>query len=464
MIARFGAACARWAQRWVPSSFVFALLLSALVLSLGLWSWPAGAGARLPGVLAAWYRGFVHKELLAFGFQMALILVAGYALADAPFTRRVLQRLAATWRTPRQAVLLTAAVTTVLAWLNWGLGLVGGAFLARAVGVEARRRRQDLPYPLVAAAAYGGFLIWHGGLSGSAPLSVAQDGHPFAAISGVIPVADTLFSAGNLFLSVALLCAIPWLLAAMTPRAPATPWAELPVAMAAADPEEAGTEAPGPAARAERSPWVAACALLPALGVFALVLLPDWWNGQRGLDLNAVLFLGLFLAFALHGSPAAFARSIGAGAAETGGILLQFPFYFAIAGVMQESGLVTRLADAGAGLALAAADAGAPARWVFLVQTWLSSALINLAVPSGGGQWAVQGEIVLRAAAHPELQVPPGEAVMALAYGDEWTNLAQPFWALVLLSVTRTRARDILGYSLALMLLTGPLFLLALAW
>ncbi|TAH38932.1 MAG: short-chain fatty acid transporter [Planctomycetota bacterium] len=466
MIARFGAACARLAQHWVPSSFVFTLLLSAVVLIAGWCSWPREQGAALSGVLEAWYRGFWSKDLLAFAFQMALMLVAGYALADAPLTRTGLRRLAGAWRTPRQAVALTALVAAALSWCNWGLGILGGAFLAREVGAVARRRGQPIPYALVVAAAYGGFLVWHGGLSASAPLSVAQPGHPFEEIAGVIPVRETLFAPSNLFLSAALLVAIPLILASMASAAPLTAAADLPAGASVADagrpPQTRGGATP--AAWMDRSGALAWLVLLPAAAVLALVLVPGWWRGTRSLDLNTVLFLCLFLAFALHRSPAALARSFAAGASEAGGILLQFPFYFAIAGVMQESGLVARLAGVGVSLALAAGAAGGPVRWIFLVQTWLIAALVNMAVPSGGGQWAVQGEIVLRSAQHPEIQAPAGQAVMALAYGDEWTNLAQPFWALALLSVTRMQARDILGYTLALMVLTGPLFLIALAF
>jgi short-chain fatty acids transporter len=176
-----------------------------------------------------------------------------------------------------------------------------------------------------------------------------------------------------------------------------------------------------------------------------------------------VLFVFLFASVALHGSSRAVAESFGRGAGEAAGILLQFPFYFGVMGVMRESGLVETLAQAGVSASLGLADLGLSASWCFETLTFLTAGLVNLFVPSGGGQWAVQGEIVLRAALDARVAVPPGRAVMALAYGDAWTNMVQPFWALALLSITGVRARDMMGYTIAAMLLVVPLFLLAFA-
>jgi short-chain fatty acids transporter len=462
MIARLGDACARWAERWVPHPFVFALALTGVVLVAGLASWPQPETPRVRGLLAAWYEGFWSTGLLAFGFQMALILVTGYALADAPLVRRALARLGDAWRTPAQAAALVTAVAIALSWIHWGLGLVGGAFLAREVGRASRRSGRPLPYPLIVAGAYVGFLAWHAGLSGSAPLVVAQSDHPQVDLVGSIPVATTIFSLPNLLLTGALLLWLPAAMALMARNAPAsTP----PAFDEHEAPEESDESSPDltPATRLGRSRVVAAIALVPAAGVLALVLVPGWTDGSRGLDLDTVLFLFLLGSLALHGSAGALARSMSRGAAEAGGILLQFPFYFALLGAMRESGLITILANASVRAARFAGELGLSPAWAFQTLTFMSAGLVNLFVPSGGGQWAVQGDIVLSGALDPAVGLEPARAVMALAYGDAWTNMLQPFWALALLSVTHMRARQIMGYTLAAMLLALPLYLLVFA-
>jgi short-chain fatty acids transporter len=173
-------------------------------------------------------------------------------------------------------------------------------------------------------------------------------------------------------------------------------------------------------------------------------------RGFSALDLNLVNFTFLFLGLLVHGSPSAYGRAVASGISGTAGIVVQFPFYAGILGLMKSTGLIEKLAHLGA---------GAGAAW-FLPATFLSAAVVNQFVPSGGAQWAVQGPIAVRAAA--ELGVPPERAVLAIAWGDEWTNMLQPFWALAVLGVTRLAVREILGYTALMMFLTGPFYLIAL--
>ena len=143
---------------------------------------------------------------------MALILVTGYVVADAPIVQRALMTLAGLWKTPAQAVALAAVVAVILSVLHWGLGLIGGAILAREIGKTAARRGQPIPYALIVAGAYAGFLAWHGGFSGSAPLKIAEAGHPHSDLIGTVPVSQTLFSTMNLFVIVGLIVLLPLLL------------------------------------------------------------------------------------------------------------------------------------------------------------------------------------------------------------------------------------------------------------
>lgn len=396
---------------------------------------------------SGWLQRFSAPSTLAFTTQMALVLVMGAALARAPRVARVLGWLAELPRGTRGAVALTASMAMLAGLLNWGFGLMVGALLARAVGERFAREGKPIDYPLVGAAGYTGMLVWHGGLSGSAPLKVTE-GTP----GGGPPLGldTTLFSPLNLALTAGLLLFVPWLLARMVdPARQAVP--ELP------------ERPPAPAAGPDE-PKIARLLLLFVLllGAGALALrvseAPSWW---RALDLSAVILVLVLAGLLLHGSPQRYARAFGASAPEAGGILLQFPFYFGILGLLEAGGMVGWFAEHVAGLARGLAEVGLPLGFAFDGLTFASAGLVNLFVPSGGGQWAVQGTIVT--AACEELGLPLARGVMAMSYGDEWTNMLQPFWALALLGITGLKARDILGYTLVVMLGSAFVFLGAFA-
>ena len=449
MIERLGAAFARFAEAWVPSPFVFALALTIVTFGLGV----GLTGASPATALAGWGDGF--WAFLSFGMQMCLVLVTGYALATSGPVSRGVDALAALPRGTRSAAALTAAATGAVSLVHWGLGLILGALLARRIGRSAVQRGVAIHYPLVVASAYAGFIAWHGGLSGSAPLKIATPGHFLESEIGVIGVERTLGSPLNLAVSALLLVAVPLLMAAMAPRiglrpAPREivedPAAAAPGGGSGDDPEEARPGG-GLAARLDHSRLLGR---VVALGGLLYVGTSFATRGLAALDFDRVNFTFLFLGLFLYGSPAGYARAIADGIRGAAGIVLQFPFYAGILGMMKATGLMTSLAEAGASVGKGA----------FLVSTFLTAGVVNLFVPSGGGQWGVQGPVVVEAAAR--LGVPVERAVMALAYGDEWTNMLQPFWALALLGVTRLAARDIVGYTALVMVLTGPIYLAAL--
>lgn len=434
MLARFAARLADLAQRCVPDPFVIALGLSFGALAL---AWTVMPAPDL-GVLAqGWYARFTAAGTLAFTTQMALILVMGAALARAPLVARALSALAGRPRSTASAAALTAVVAMCAGLLNWGFGLVAGALLAREIGERARAEGRAINYPLIGAAGYTGMLIWHGGFSGSAPLKVTEGGPAGAPPIGLDA---TLFSPLNLGVTLGLLLFVPFLLTRMCdPRRDAVPQA-LP---ARAPLDE----------HVESRPWLGALLVLGVLALGGVALtqqvggVESWW---RAVDLGSVILMLALLGLALHGSPLRYARAFGEAAPEAGGILLQFPFYFGILGLLEAGGLVAWFAAHSADLARGLSALGLPLGLAFDGVTFVSAGLVNLFVPSGGGQWAVQGSIVAEACR--ELGLPLPRAVMALSYGDEWTNMLQPFWALALLGLTGLKARDILGYTLTLML------------
>lgn len=444
MLSRLSARLAELAQRVVPDPFVIALLLTLVAFGLG---WVAMAEPS-PGVLATgWLARVTHPGTWAFTTQMALVLVAGAALARAPWVSGALSALARWPRGSASAAALTAGVAMLAALLNWGFGLVVGAVLARAIGERMGREGRPLDYPLVGAAGYMGLLVWHGGLSGSAPLKVSQEGPGGTA---PIPLEQTIFSSLNLWLALALLLVVPLLLAAMAGRNREWPPERLPRATTDDQPDDG-----------ERWPVLGRLLALAVVLLGAVALWSRPGTGLSFLDLDAVIVLLLLSGLLLFGTPQCYGRAFSASAGEAGGILLQFPFYFGILGLLEASGLVALLAERSADLARGLSSWGPSLQWSFDLVTFLSAGMVNLFVPSGGGQWAVQGSIV--AGACQELGLPLNRAVMALSYGDQWTNLLQPFWALALLGITGLKARDILGDTLVVLLASGLVIVLVLA-
>jgi short-chain fatty acids transporter len=345
--------------------------------------------------------------------------------------RGLLARLARTATSPGGAILLVSYVSLTASWINWGFGLVVGALFAKEL---ARVVRVD--YRLLVASAYSGFIVWHGGLAGSIPLSVATPGHPFEALTGVIPTDRTIFSLYNLAIVAALFVAVPLVNRLMLPPPEDSVYVD-PALLR--EPSADDGEATRPADRLETSPM-----LSWLVGLGALAYLVQYFAGGGGLTLNTVNLLFLTLAILLHGSPRRLLISLNEAVKGGAGIVIQFPFYAGIMAVMVESGLAVTISNALVSLA-------SPETLAFW--TFLSAGLVNFFVPSGGGQWAVQAPVVLPAA--EALGVDLARVSMAVAWGDAWTNLVQPFWALPVLAIAGLDAKDIMGFCLLHLLLSG---------
>lgn len=375
-----------------------------------------------------WGTGF--WELLGFSMQMLLVLVTGFILAKTPPVKRGLTWLASRCRTPRNAIVMVTLVAMAANWINWGFGLVIGALFAREM---ARHVRVD--YRLLVASAYSGFIVWHGGLSGSIPLTIATDGHFMQEAIGLIPTTDTLFAPFNLLIIALLVIAIPLINRAMTPSERDT--------VLFTPPEDA--EAPplvenaSPAERLEHG-WL----LSVAVGVAGLVFLVDHFVGGGGLNLNIVNYAFLMLGIVLHRTPARLLAALHEAIKGGAGIVIQFPFYAGIMAILVGTGLATTLSTWFA--SFATAD-------TLPVLTFLSAGLINMFVPSGGGQWAVQAPVMVPAAQALGADLP--RVAMAVAWGDAWTSMLQPFFALPLLAIAGLKIKDIMGYCLMLLLASG---------
>ena len=338
------------------------------------------------------------------------------------------------------------------------IGLIAGALLAR----EVAKRVPTVDYPLLIASAYSGFVIWHAGLSGSIPLQLAEGYKLFAGTEQEMVLtastADTIFHPMNIIMCCVILLVMPFVNYAMHPDRDHAITIDPTLLQ---DEEDKTYEVKTPADKMEHSRilWIILVVAGFAYIIYYFATLEEGKNIASALNLNIVNFIFLFLGILLHGDLRRYVDAIGEAAAGASGILLQFPFY---AGIM---GMMTVRNDAGVCLAGVISDffVSISTSVTFPMWTFLSAGIVNFFVPSGGGQWAVQGPIVMPAA--PQLGVEPGRAAMAIAWGDQWTNMIQPFWALPALGIAKLSARDIMGYLVIVTLFVGVVACLGfLAW
>jgi short-chain fatty acids transporter len=423
---------------------------------------------RIPAVADLWLNGLWDAGFLTFALQMCFVLLTGFALAKAPPAVRLLGRLAGRIRTERAAVTWTAALSCAGCWINWGFGLIAAGVFASRLRSEFAARGRRCHGALLVAAAYVGMMIWHGGLSGSAPLKVAESGIALANGKTIAPISidEMTLSTGNLVLSLVLLVGVPLLIRQMASKTDAADRAS--IESAVAHPPSGSNERDRTDIGANERQTIAdrlnRTAVLPvlvaAVGSIALVNTVRR-HGSAAIDLNFVNTVFLVAGLLLHGNLASYVAAVGESGRAIAGIVLQFPFYAGIQGVMQDAGIAAWLSSAFLDGSVRIADAlGVPATVTFPIATFLSAGIVNIFVPSGGGQWIVQGPIVCEAA--QALGAPFGQAVMALSYGDEWTNMIQPFWAIPLMGQTGVNVREFMGYCALIMLLAAPVYLIAL--
>ena len=424
-------------ERFYPDAFVFALLLTAVVLVMTIGLTPTTA-AEAVGI---WGRGLAG--LLPFITQVALTLVCAHALAHTDLVDRAITRVANWPDTPGAAYALVAVTAGVASLIAWSLGLVVGALTALAVARTGRAKGLRLHFPVLVASAYSGFVVWHMGYSSSAALFVATPGHALEGSVGLVPVSETIFAPWNMAIACVTLGAVALVCSRMAPRDEA----EI-VELAAPSPRDESDDAEAAVPRGlggalDHARWL-------SLGAGALFLgyLAQWFaaEGLRlTLDIVNWSFLGLGLLLAR--SPVHYVGLIANASRALGPVVLQYPFYAGIMGLMTNTTLVDLFSDG----FVAIATRETLGFWAFV-----SGGVLNFFVPSGGGQWAVQGPIFLAAAA--KLGTPAPEIVMGVAYGDQWTNMIQPFWTLPMLAIVGLSARSIMGYCFVVFLVTGALF------
>lgn len=413
-------------KKYLPDAFVFAILLSFVVLILGV----IAEGHSNIQMIRFWGDGFWN--LLTFSMQMALILIMGFTLAKTELVGLALKKLANLANSQTSGVLIVLTISLLSCYINWGFGLVVSALTA----VEVAKKLKKVNYGLLLACAYSGFLVWHAGISGSIPLKLTSPSSKIKDLLEVdsIDLSSTIFSSLNLIILSSVISTL-FILAYFFSRSNDSQIVfnyEKKVHLAPQDNE-------GFSKKVENSKLI--FGLISLMG--SVYLLDHFIMGGK-ISLNIMIFIFLILAMLFSLNAKSFLNNFNSSVKASSGILLQFPFYAGIMGMMSSSGLATSISQYFLSISTES---------TFLFYTYLSAGLVNFFVPSGGGQWAIQAPIIIPAAKSLGISIP--NAAMAIAWGDAWSNMVQPFWALPLLSISNLSLKHIMGYCVIIFLTVG---------
>ncbi|HEX3857944.1 MAG TPA: TIGR00366 family protein [Verrucomicrobiae bacterium] len=436
--ARLGSALADWSERWFPDAFIFALLATVVVFLVGVLS-----GSPAKDMLKFFGEGF--WSLIPFTMQMVMIIVGGYVVASSPPVYRLILWLANIPATPRGAVAFVALVSTSTSLISYGFSLIFAGFLAR----EIARRLSGADYRALGAAAYLGLgSVWALGLSSSAALLMAtKTAMPptLLKISGLIPLSQTIYSWQSILTAVILLIVAVTVAYFSAPTGASVRTAEsFGVTLEPMIKEIEPRRTPG-----EWLEYTPVLTVLICLLGFAYLGQVIAVKGPRSaLDLNTYNLMFLMLGMLLHWRPRSFTRAVSASVPATAGVLIQFPFYAGIFGIISVSPISKIMAD----FFVRAANHD-----TYPVFVAIYSATLGLFVPSGGGKWLIEAPYIMAAA--NDLKVHLGWIVQVYNTAEALPNLINPFWMLPLLGILKMKARDLVGYGLLQLLVLAPVAL-----
>ena len=442
-------------KKFLPSPFTIAVLLTILTIFLALiFAKPSmiGYGDYAIETLQYWEKGVWSSGLLEFAYQMMLILVLGHVLVLSKPVSNLIMKITRHCNDTASSAAIVASLTMLVAFFNWGLGLIFGALLARKIAEHAQKNDLKLNYPIVGASGYMGMMVWHGGISGSAPIKINEEGHlsnimtnnSFELMHKVpssIDFSQTIFSFSNVLIFTIVVLVISGMFYVLGKNSQPT---EINLSQYKMQQDEKSLIKTD---RLDNSRILAT--------IFGLLILVTffyrYFDAIKVLKItpNLINFLMLGLGILFHGSFKNFTSAVVESISDISGILIQFPLYFGIMGIMSSSGMVTQISDFFVSFST---------ETTLPIVTFFSAGLVNIFVPSGGGQWVIQGPIIIESAL--KLGVPLEKAIMALAYGDQITNMLQPFWALPLLGITKLKAKEILPYSLIAMFVGSLIYIL----
>ena len=424
-------------ERYYPDAFIFVIILSVITFISALFL----TDTNTSSAVLAWGDGL--SMLFTFTAQITIIMIGAHSLAHTESVQIFLTRIGRLPNSAYQAYSLVAFTAGIASLCAWSFGLIIGAIMARSVAKECLKKPFKIHYPLLVASAYSGYVIWHMGYSSSSALFVATPGHLLESKIGVIPVTETILSPINIILAIIGLATITIVCPLMRPKKEDT--IEIDPAVLT-DNRQKSAEKKTELTLIEKFENHRSLSIFLSLAIFIYITIT---YTQKGFSLTLDYVSWTFLAFGLllANSPMHYIKLVNNAASTVGPIILQYPFYSGIMGLMATTGLMKVISD-----------------WIISIATpetlgffaFLSGGFINMFVPSGGGQWAVQGPIMIEAAL--SLNVEPAIVVLGVAYGDQWSNMIQPFWLIPILAITGLRMRQVLGYTFVIFLFTGLIY------
>lgn len=436
-LERFGLGLAAWSEKWFPDAFVFALVAIAIVFIFGLLIGERPSKLALEGGKSFWV-------LVPFTMQMAMIVIGGYVVASSPVVYRLIQKLAGVPKTGRGAIAMVAVFSMVSSLLSWGFSLIFSGLLVR----ELTRRVDDMDYRAAGAAGYLGLgAVWALGLSSSAALMMGTKGMIPAAlfsISGLIPLTQTLFAWPNLVMAIVLILvsvAIAYWSAPTGSRVRTAK--DMGIEFEVVDTGLEPRKRPGE--WLEYSPLLTVAVSLLLVWYLADVFRKSPQGALAALDLNTYNLMFIVLGMLLHWRPKRFLQAVAQSIPATGGVLVQFPFYAVIFGMIAGTGISSYLAHV---------FVSVTTRGTYPILVAAYSALLGVFIPSGGSKWVIEAPYVLQAAI--QHQVNLGWVVQIYNAAEALPNLLNPFWMLPLLGMLRVKARDLVGYSVLQMVIHIP--------
>ncbi|HKF41001.1 MAG TPA: TIGR00366 family protein [Candidatus Acidoferrum sp.] len=427
-LARFGLALAQWSERWFPDPLVFAFMGIVFVFLTGVALGEGATKLAIQGGRSFW-------ALIPFTMQMVMIIIGGYVVASTPAVYGFIRWLAGIPKTPRSAIALVALFSMVTSLISWGLSLIFSGLYVR----ELSNRVQGMDYRAAGAAAYlGTGSVWALGLSSSAALLMATKASIPPALfetSGLIPLTQTLFLWQSIVTAIVLIGVSVVVAYFSAPSAENAKTAEdFGVSYRPIDTRLEPSGKPGE--------WFEYSPLLTIL----VVLLLGWYlvdlfrNSPQGalaaLDLNTYNLIFITLGLLLHWRPKRFLQAVGNAVPATGGVLVQFPFYAVIFGLIAGTGISGWLAQL---------FARVTTQSTYPLLVALYSAVLGVFVPSGGSKWVMEAPYVLQAANLQRVHL--GWVVQIYNAAEALPNLINPFWMLPLLGLLRMKARDLVGYG-----------------
>ena len=446
VLARTAHRFTAWAERWFPDAFVFVALAVVIVAAAALLN-----GATPEAIVKSFGDGY--WSLIKFTMQMVLMIVTGFVVANSPPVERFVDWLASFPKTGRSAVAWAAAMTMIVSLLSWAMSMIFGGLLVRAL---ARRKELAMDYRAAGAAAYLGLgSVWALGISSSAAqlqANKASMSPELLKITGVIPLEQTIFLwQSGVVLGVLFVLSI--VIAYLSAPAPAH---AITAEALGIDVSRAKYDLPP---RQQPGEWLEYSPLL----TLALVALGAGWVYQEFKSRPAITaisnldtynFLFLIAALLLQWRPKNFLRAVQKSLSATGGILIQFPLYAAIAAILTgaKNAAGVSVSDQLAHLFVSVTNHD-----TFPIAMGIYSAVLGLFVPSGGGKWLLEAPYVMQAA--NDLKVHLGWVVQTYNAAEALPNLINPFFMLPVLGVLGLKARDIVGFTFMQFLIHTPVVL-----